>query len=203
MKEVIRKDILKIRMNMPKSEVIEKSEKIKNRLFEISKYRNAQTILFYISYDNEVYTHNMIKESMSRGKTIVVPKSDKKNRKLILSELTNWKDLEVGAYNILEPKKNYIKEVSIESIDLIIVPGVVFDRNGNRIGHGMGYYDRLLKKSHNIPRIGLAFEFQIVKKIPIESHDLPVNKIITENRIINCFFYLHSNSFAITDRITI
>jgi 5-formyltetrahydrofolate cyclo-ligase len=86
----------------------------------------------------------------------------------------------------LEPKKNYIKEVSIESIDLIIVPGVVFDRNGNRIGHGMGYYDRLLKKSHNIPRIGLAFEFQIVKKIEAEEHDERIDMIITEDRIINC-----------------
>jgi len=186
MKEGIRKDVLKIRKNMTKSEVIEKSKKIKNRLFKITEYKTAQTILFYISYNNEVYTHDMIKESMSRGKTIVVPKSDKKNRKLILSELTNWEDLEVGAYTILEPRKNCIKEVSIESIDLIIVPGVVFDINGNRIGHGMGYYDRLLKKSHNIPSIGLAFEFQIVKKIEAEEHDERIDIIITEDRIIMC-----------------
>lgn len=185
MKEEIRKDILKIRKNMLKSEVIDKSNKIKTKLFELSNYKTAHTILFYVSYNNEVFTNDMIKESMSDGKKAVVPKTDKKNRKLILSELTSWDDLEVGAYNILEPKKNYIKEISIKSIDLIIVPGIVFDINGNRIGHGMGYYDRLLNMSYHIPSIGLAFEFQIVENIDPEEHDEKIDIIVTEKRIID------------------
>jgi 5-formyltetrahydrofolate cyclo-ligase len=126
----------------------------------------------------------MIKESIDMGKAVVVPKSVTKEYKLILSRHTNWDDLEAGAYNILEPKKESIEEVDIESIDLIIVPGVVFDIHGNRIGHGKGYYDRLLKNSRNIPSIGLAFGLQIVENIISEQHDEKIDMIITEERII-------------------
>jgi len=73
-----------------------------------------------------------------------------------------------GAYNILEPRQECFNEVPLESIDLIIIPGIAFDCKGNRIGHGMGYYDRLLKKKNHTHRFGLAFEFQIVEIIPSE-----------------------------------
>lgn len=186
MKDKIRKELIEIRRNLSKKEVLEKSNKIKKRLFEMNEFKLATTVLFYVSYDNEVYTHDMIKESMKIGKNIIVPKSDKENRVLILSKLESWNDLETGAYGILEPKEEKIREVSIEEIDLIIVPGVGFDENGHRIGHGKGYYDDLLKNSTKASCIGLAFEFQIVDEIPTEKHDLPVDKIVTEERIIDC-----------------
>lgn len=184
MKQDLRRRITKKRKILSKSEVLEKSSRIKKRIFEMDYFRDAQTILFYVSYGNEVYTHDMIKESIEMGKTIVVPKSITKDYSLILSRLTNWNDLEVGAYNILEPKKESIKRVDIGSIDLTIVPGVVFDESGNRIGHGKGYYDRLLSDSRNIPSMGLAFEFQIVENIKSEQHDEKIDIIITEDRII-------------------
>ena len=186
MKNKIRKELIKIRENRSQDEILEKSNEIKKRLFEINEFKQASTILFYISYDNEVFTHDMIKEYISNGKNVIVPISDKENRRLILSKLNNWDDLELGSYNILEPRKDKIKEVSIEEINLIIVPGVGFDARGHRIGHGKGYYDNLLKNSGNILSIGLAFESQVVKKIPTEAHDLPVHKIVTEKRVINC-----------------
>ena len=185
MKDRLRKDIIKKRKSLPKSEVIEKSTNIKKRIFEMGKFRDAQTVLFYVSYDNEVYTHDMIKESLLIGKKIVVPKSDTKINTLLLSELTDWNDLECGAYNILEPKQDFIKEVSIKSIDLIFVPGVAFDMHGNRIGHGKGYYDRLLKRASNITSIGLAFEFQVVENIEAEEHDEKIDIIVTEKRVID------------------
>ena len=76
-------------------------------------------------------------------------------------------DLEIGSYGILEPKADKVKEISIDEISLIIVPGVGFDESGYRIGHGKGYYDNLLRKSKNASHIGLAFEVQIINKIPI------------------------------------
>jgi 5-formyltetrahydrofolate cyclo-ligase len=94
--------------------------------------------------------------------------------------------LEVGAYNILEPKQESIEQVDVESIDLIIVPGVVFDESGNRIGHGKGYYDRLLNDSQNIPNIGLTFELQMIDNIESEKHDEKIDVIITEDRIMKC-----------------
>ena len=185
MKEAFRRELTKIRKNLSKNEVLENSSKIKEKLFTLEGFQQGKTILFYVSYDNEVYTYDMIKESMALGKKVIVPVSDKKYRKLILSKLENWDDLKPGAYGILEPVEYKIKEVSIEEIDLIIVPGVGFDERGNRIGHGKGYYDDLLSKS-KAPHIGLAFEFQIVKEIPVEEHDMPVDKIITEKRVIDC-----------------
>ena len=186
MKDNLRKEIMKIRNNISKTEVLEKSNQIKKRLFESDEFKEATTILFYVSYDNEVYTHDMIKECLSDDKLIVVPISDKENKILILSKLESWDDLNIGAYSILEPEKETIKEVSIDDIELIIVPGVAFDEHGHRIGQGMGYYDRLLRNSTKALHVGLAFEFQIVDEIPKNKHDIPVDKIVTEKRIIDC-----------------
>ena len=185
MKKQIREQLIQRRKNLSKDEVLEKSKKIQSKLFQMDEHRQANYVLFYVSYDNEVFTHDMIKECMS-NKHVVVPFTDKENRQLILSELKNWDDLTLGAYNILEPKKDKIKEIPIEKIDLIIIPGVGFDINGCRIGHGIGYYDGLLKNSTNALHIGLAFECQIVDRIPTEKHDIPVDMIITEERIIEC-----------------
>jgi 5-formyltetrahydrofolate cyclo-ligase len=186
MKDRLRKELIKKRKSLTKTEVLAKSNQIKKRLFELNEFKQSSVVLFYVSYDNEVYTHDMIKECMKTRKNISVPVSDKEQRRLILSELKNWNDLEPGSYGILEPKKDKIKEIPIESIDIIIIPGVGFDELGCRIGHGAGYYDNLLKESTNALHIGLAFEIQIVEKIPIESHDIPVDKILTEKRMIEC-----------------
>lgn len=185
MKNKVRKKLISLRKNISKEELLEKSNKIKNRLFKMKDFKQVSTILFYVSYNNEVCTHEMIKDSIKNRKNVVVPVTDKKNKKLILSKLESWDELIPGAYNILEPKKEKIKEISIKDIDLIIVPGVGFDEKGNRIGHGVGYYDNLLKNSKS-KFIGLAFEFQVIKNIPIEEHDIKMDKIVTEERIIIC-----------------
>jgi len=186
MKEDLRKELLKKRKSLSNSDVLKKSSQIEKRLFKMNEYKKSQMIQYYISYDNEVCTHYMIKNSMLEGKNVVVPLSNKKNMTLILSQLDKWDDLEIGSYNILEPKKEYIKRASIDKIDLIIVPGVGFDKRGNRIGHGIGYFDKLLQDSNYASHIGLAFELQIVDSISTEKHDISLNKIITEKRIINC-----------------
>ena len=172
------------RLNLSKDEVLAKSRQIKKRLYRIDEFKKAKNILFYISYDGEVFTHDVIKEAFF-DKIVVVPISNKKDYSLILSKLNSFKDLEEGPYGILEPKKERIKEISIDEIDLIIVPGIAYDINGNRIGHGKGYYDRLLKNTNAII-VALAFEFQIMENIPTDEHDKPVDIIITEKRIIKC-----------------
>ena len=186
MKNILRKKLIEKRKSLSEDKVFEKSERIQQRLFNSDEFKNSSTILFYVSYDNEVFTHNMIKDSFLLRKKVIVPISVIKDRTLLLSRLERFQDLQVGSYGILEPRPGAIKEVPIENIDLIIVPGVGFDKSGHRIGHGKGYYDNLLKISKNHMHIGLAFELQITAKIPIESHDLPVKRIITEKRIIYC-----------------
>ena len=124
MKNKIRQELTQKRKNLLKNEVLEKSDKIKKRLFELDEFKQASFVLFYVSYNNEVYTHEMIKESISSKKNVIVPMCDKEERCLILSKLNNWDDLESGSYGILEPKKGKIKEFSIDKVDLIIVPGL-------------------------------------------------------------------------------
>ena len=176
----------RIRKNQTQEELIEKSGEIEKKLFSLNELKEADTVLFYISYNNEVFTHDMIKKFLVDKKNVVVPISNKIDNSLILSKLEKWKDLHVGSYSILEPIKDKIKKISINEVDLIIIPGLGFDKKGNRLGHGKGYYDNLLKKSLNQTKIGLAFEFQIIDKIPVDDHDKPVDIIITEKRIINC-----------------
>lgn len=184
MKEKLRVELKKIRNSLSQREVHRKSNKIKKKLLEMDEFKQAHYIAFYVSYNNEVHTHDMIKDSLAAGKQVVVPISNKKNKCLLLSKLERWNELEVGAYGILEPMKQHVKEISIGIIDIVIVPGIAFDEYGHRIGHGMGYYDDLLKTSLNAVHIGLAFEFQIVDTIPVEEQDVPVDKIVTEKRII-------------------
>jgi 5-formyltetrahydrofolate cyclo-ligase len=160
MKREIRKRILLKRKSLSKTEIFKKSNKIKEKLFSLKEFKDAETILFYISYDGEVFTHDMILESFYK-KNIVVPVSNNEDNTLILSGLKSWEELSVGSYRILEPRKEKIRKTDVSELDLLIVPGVAFDIKGNRLGHGKGYYDRLLKNS-NAPIIALAFEFQII-----------------------------------------
>ena len=185
MKENIRKIIKEKRRKQSKEEQRKKTKEIKEKLFNLKEYREAKSVLFYVSYNGEVFTHDMIKEAM-KNKRVVVPISNKEDHSLSLSELKDWDDLKVSSYGILEPEKSKIRQISVDDVDLIIVPGVGFDIYGNRMGHGKGYYDRLLEKAKGKTFIGLAFEFQIVDKIPTNKHDVPVGMIITEERIIRC-----------------
>jgi len=186
MKDSLRTNVIRKRKDLSDSELKEKSNNIKKIIFKMKEFKEAETILFYISYDNEVDTHQMIKDCISVGKIVIVPRTDRLRRRIVLSELSNWNHLEYGEYGILEPKKEFLQEISIESIDLMFIPGIAFDIHGNRIGHGKGYYDRLLKNPHNAIRVGLAFELQIVDNIPAEAYDVKVNKIVTEERVIIC-----------------
>jgi 5-formyltetrahydrofolate cyclo-ligase len=186
MKKSLREQFLIKRKELSKSEVNKNSRLIQHRLFSSPGYRSAHKILFYVSFDNEVNTHDMIKDSLLNGKTVLIPKCDTRKKTLRVSQLGSWDDLCLGAYSILEPREDCFHDVPISSVELLIVPGVVFDLCGNRIGHGMGFYDRLLKNITQAHSIGLAFEYQIVKSIPAEEHDEKVEMIITEDRIIHC-----------------
>jgi 5-formyltetrahydrofolate cyclo-ligase len=186
MKKTLREQFLTKRKALSPSERDNKSDFIKHRLFSTPWYRSAQNILFYVSFNNEVDTHRMIKEALRNGKTVLVPKTNTRNNTICASQLLSWEDLATGAYSIKEPREECIRKVPASSVELLIVPGVVFDFCGYRIGYGMGYYDRLLKETIHAHSIGLAFECQLIKSIPAEEHDEKVEMIITEDRSIQC-----------------
>lgn len=154
-----------------------KSRVIKERLFNTRIFKKAKRVMFYISFDGEVKTEEMIKEARNSGKIIAVP-ACRKNRKVIMPCI--WQQdarLKKGPYGIWEPAVK--KTVPIKNLDLVVVPGVAFDKRGNRLGRGKGYYDRFLKKlSGSIPRIGLGFDFQILPSVPATRHDVTVDRVI-------------------------
>lgn len=180
MKRALRKEILGKRDLMKKEDVIKKSKEIKEKLFLVPEFINAKTIAFYVSFNNEVFTHSIIKELLGK-KRILVPKV--LDNEIIFSEITNFNELKPGKSGILEPVA--IKKTGYGEIDLIIVPGIAFDKKGHRVGYGYGMYDKLLKKI-KCKKIGLAFSMQIAKEIPKEEYDVAVDKIITEKEVVNC-----------------
>ena len=183
-KEGIRKEILAKRKGLPEETVAEKSLKIKKNLFELPEFGKAKTIMFYVAKDKEVRTEEMIRESLKMGKRVAVPISKVEERDLIPSLLTDYEELVPGTYGILEPREGGHRTIPLENIELVIVPGVAFDRQGNRLGFGRGFYDNFLGKvPSSVPRLGLAFESQIVEELPVREGDIPVDGVVTEEKV--------------------
>ena len=143
--------------------------------------------MFFVGKNLEIQTFSGITRAFSEEKRVFVPITVKDERDLIVSEIFNLDELEPAVYSILEPKKELVRLSPRQKMDLIIVPGLAFDRKGSRLGYGFGYYDNFLKKKSKYAKsIGLAFHFQIVESVPINNHDLPVDIIITEKEVIYC-----------------
>ena len=178
-KKAIREKICLARKNLPKEAILKKSKEIIEALTGLKEYADAETVMSYISLDEEVDTKEFIKNELGLGKTLVVPFME--NDVIHVSKLKNL-ELAKGRFGVLEPVK---KEICDDKIDLVLVPGIAFDINGSRIGFGNGCYDRFLENC-NALKIGLAFEEQIVEPIPAEKHDKQVDMIITDKRVIRC-----------------
>ena len=164
----------------------ELSREIVARCMSLPEYQNAKTVLFYIDVRSEVRTRNDLENALTSGKKIVVPYCV--DGELELFHLENIDELSIGMYKILEPKEELrsvaSKRVDVDGIDLIIVPGVAFDRRGGRTGHGKGYYDKMLEHArHDTPLVALAFECQLFDEIPMQEHDVFMDKVVTEKAV--------------------
>lgn len=173
-KTEIRAKIKKIRQKLSLVEKKDLDKAIIEKIKSNSLVNKAGTILAYMSHKNEVDLIDFINENISK-KHIILPRVNKNTLDLYIIETLD--DLEEGTYGIMEPKTT-CKTIKPEDIDLAFIPGVAFDANGHRIGYGKGYYDQL-NKSLKCKKIGLAYNFQIVDEIPFESHDVPVDFIIS------------------------
>ena len=137
----------------------------------------AQTIMAYYSLPDEVNTHALIDELVAEGKTVLLPKVTGADT-MELRRYTGLADLQEGAYHILEPVGEPFTDLA--AIDLILVPGLAFDAAGHRLGRGRGYYDRFLH-SKNRPycvKIGVCFDFQKVDEVPVDAHDIAMDKVV-------------------------
>lgn len=186
-KAAIRKEILKKRDALDPAVRTSKSLLIQTALFTLPEIVSSPRIMFYVSFRNEVQTETMIKHALAIGKTVIVPITDLKNKRLVLSRLENYdEDLAPGTWGILEPRPEKVRPVSYADIDSVIAPGAAFTEDGWRIGYGGGFFDRLLRESKK-KAVALAFEMQILDTIPHDpERDVPVNYVITERRVITC-----------------
>ena len=154
----------------------EKDLVITRKLLELKEFKDADSVLFYVSTPEEVDTHEAIKESLLQGKAVFAPKTLKDS--LSLHRVIHFEHLKLSALGILEPV-GHEEKVEPSEIDLIVVPGLGFDKRGHRLGYGKGYYDRLLKATKGI-KVGLAYEELLCDELPIEEHDVPLDLLLTD-----------------------
>ncbi len=162
------------------------------KFMALPEYQNANVAMWYIDCRSETRTKPHLLEEVAKGeKKIIVPyctEDENGENKLGLWWMESLEEMVVGKWNILEPPKelwgNPEKEVEAEELDIIMVPGVGFDRKGGRMGNGQGYYDRLLEKARpDCPLIALCYESQLFDEILVAPHDVYMDKVITEDAV--------------------
>ena len=181
-KKELRKCIQLKRDRIPPGRRERFSMKIAKKFLSSEEYKNAENILIFYPFRSEINTVSVIEKAVSDGKNIILPKVSGKNLKLFFINDTG-SQLRPGAYGIPEPCKN-CPPAKISDIDLAVIPGVCFDSNFNRLGYGGGFYDKILPLlPDKVRKIALCFQLQVVEGVPVEGHDMTVDKIITEKRI--------------------
>jgi 5-formyltetrahydrofolate cyclo-ligase len=185
-KAAIRKRVGATRDAIPPAERRRKSQAIGRRLRRLVAYRDARTVFAYFSVRSEVETQRMIRAAWKAGKRVALPVTLKRGGRLVFRQVSDFEaDLRLGLLAIPEPKAS-CPRVPAREADVIIVPGTAFDRLGHRLGTGGGFYDRFLCEVAEPPRIALAFEAQLVDRVPHADHDERVDFVVTERRAIRC-----------------
>ncbi|GAA0721912.1 5-formyltetrahydrofolate cyclo-ligase [Clostridium malenominatum] len=177
-KKDLRNRVIKLRDSLSLEERKVYDEEIYKKVLESDYYKNAQTIFVFVSYKTEVDTHAIIKKALEDGKRIAVPKIKTKKEGILPVEIKDFNELSSGNYGILEPKEDNI--INKEEIDLILSPGVAFDKNGGRLGYGGGFYDKFISSFiKKIPIVAIGYKLQLVDQVPMDEFDMRVSDIIT------------------------
>lgn len=185
-KPALRKRLLVRRDRIAPKEQARAAGHINRRILALPEYRRARWVGLYCAFRSEVATAALLRRALRQGKRVAVPVTIWRSRSLVFSEVRDpEKDLVPGIQGIPEPRPDALRPIAVEALDLLIVPGVGFDLSGRRLGYGMGFYDRLF---HRLPghvhRVALAFERQVVPVLPAGKQDLPVDVIVTEERVL-------------------
>lgn len=185
-KEDIRKEMLKTRNNITRDCVFIKSNKILEQLLTVEEFVKSKCVSIYLSFGNEVDTFLIVEWLKQNNKSVVVPYTEKKEINLTPVYIEDIdEDTTLSPFGYPEPIIERVKKAKLEEVDFVIVPGVAFDDSKNRIGYGKGYYDQYLSGFNpEIKFAGLAYDFQLLDSIPTEQHDIRMDMIITEKRVI-------------------
>lgn len=182
-KKAFRKAMLLKRDAIPYESRIE-ADKVRNeRIRNWETYKNAELLLFYVSYRSEADTLQLLKEALEAGRNVAVPKVV--GTDMVFYRITDFSQLIEGYKGILEPDGARTEAVTeFPRSTILFVPGCAFDKSGVRMGYGGGFYDRFMEKYPDVLRVSPAYEEQLVPEVPREVHDKPVNVIVTEERKI-------------------
>ena len=186
-KQVLRRRLLLRLREQRETACQSRSRAIARRLRRLKMYRRAKTLLCYVAFDGEVETRAILRRALDDGKRVAVPVPVPSTKRLLAVEICDPdRDLRVtGPFGIPHPPRAW-RRVPVKKLDLVLMPGVAFDRRGHRLGRGGGYFDRfLIRLPASAKRVGLAFEFQLVDELPVESHDLPACAVVTEKEAIS------------------
>ena len=179
-KAEIRAKLKQIRTSIPAEMRTSYSETITRNLLSLAEIQCAKTIFLFISYGNEVYTHDLLKYFLNNGKTLAVPKI-LPTKTMIAVPFSCWQDLQPGELGILTPPG----EIPYAgNFDVAITPGLGFTPAGHRIGYGRGYYDKWFANHEVGHKIAITFEKQVLEQLPVDDHDIMMDMIVTEERII-------------------
>jgi len=192
-KKKIRREMRQLRDSLSMRDIVSKSADIQERLWALIEEQQSDAIMFYVAFGSEARTQDCIVRAIESGRKAIVPICvDGDGRRLLPSRLLDpQSELAEGSFGILEPKPEFRRPFPPEKIDLIVIPGLAFDQNGYRVGYGGGYYDRFLARCPQALSVGLAYEMQIRECVFLAEWDIPIHRIITENRLILCRDYHH------------
>lgn len=184
-KKELRKYLYEVRSNLDEEQVRGFSASIHQNVNRLDVFRQAETIHMYLSMINrhEVDTMPIASELLKENRTIVVPITRFEDRSLQHVLLERLDNLVVNKWQVPEPPEPYNDSVSLNDLDIVLVPMLGGDVHGNRLGYGKGYYDRFLKQVH-CPKVGLLFDCCLVDEIPTEDHDVVLDYIVTNKRVI-------------------
>ncbi len=183
-KNELRKRYKDLRQTFSESEKAQLDRKITERFFEIESYKNADTIFAFVSKDIEVSTREIILNALACEKKVAVPLCDTKTTSMNFYYINSFSDLRKKHFGILEPNAEKCIPAGVNDAQLIIVPGLVFDKNGYRIGFGKGYYDRFIS-NYNGVKIGVCYSECIEEEIPYDIYDESVDLVVTDKYIID------------------
>ncbi len=179
-KSQLRQRVLALRDRVTAEENARAMARILPRLVALPGYRAARKVAAYMSFGSEIDTGPFIETVLADQKSLVLPRVDSSTHTLSLHHVFDRDRLVSGPWGIKEPAADWPR-TGIEDIDFLLVPGVAFDRRGQRIGYGAGFYDRLLaRRPRHIDCVVIAFDCQVVEQVPTEAHDQPIDRLITE-----------------------
>lgn len=171
---------------LSEEELAEKYNKIEHKLFEFANFMEAQLAFLYTPVSNEIPTEGIIKKALQIEKGLALPVFTDAKNAINLYKISNYnKDLVLSENDILEPDPEKCKKITLDEVDIAIIPGLAFDDKGGRVGFGNNYYSKMITKlPETCRKVSLAYEEQIVDQIQMESRKFTVDIIITDKRVI-------------------